>query len=419
MNSDSRNSQVLPIGTHAKGGNTSKVPAKIRVLHIALQIETGGMEKLLVEFARCANRNQYDLRFLSIERCRSIADEILAQGWPIETLAERPGLRPRLVLRLAKIFREVRPDIVHTHNTKPLIYAGPAARMAGVRRIVHTRHGQRFGASRSETTLFRLASYTADRIVTVSHDSARLSRDEGIASNKITTIWNGINVERFNYLGPQIAGPAIMVGRLSPEKDVESLIRAVAIITREEPSFRLQIAGDGERMPDLRRLAADLGVEGAVRFLGEVQDIPALLARASLFVLSSLTEGISLTLLEAMARGLPVVATRVGGNTEVVSEGQTGLLVSAQSPPELAAAMLSLYRDPAARRSMGKAGRSRVELHFEVRRMVAEYERLYLRLLDPGPSQDDGDADEAEEPAPNTDGAGSAAGTSLCSSEVP
>ena len=199
------------------------------------------------------------------------------------------------------------------------------------------------------------------------------------------TIWNGIDLARFEFVGPKEEGPAVMVGRLSPEKDVETLVRAVPLILGQHPSFRLESACDGPCLASLKRLAEEeLGLRDNVRFLGEVRDIPGLLARASVFVLPSLTEGISLTLLEAMARGLPVVATRVGGNPEVVVDGETGFLVPPQSPRDLAAAILRVHGDPAQGRQMGLAGRCRVELNFDVTRMVAAYEALYMDVLRTG-----------------------------------
>ncbi len=358
--------------TVGAGGRT------LRVVHVVLQLDTGGMEKLLVEFARHADRGGFELRFVSLGSRGCLADDIEACGWPVMALEEPPGLRPGLVLRLARLFRRWGADVVHTHNTKPLIYAGPAARLAGARRVVHTRHGQRFGASRRATTLFRFAARMADRVVCVSDDSVRVSAGEGLVLSKLTRIWNGIDV-RFAYAGPRAGGPVVMVGRMSPEKDVATLLRAAAIAAREHSAFRLEIAGGGVCLPDLRRLVSDLGLGEHVTFLGEVQDIPSLLRRAGLFVLSSLTEGISMTLLEAMAVGLPVVATRVGGNPEVVVDGQTGLLVPPESPAELASAMLRLLHDPEGGHRMGRAGRLWVEQHFDIRRMVADYEALYLR----------------------------------------
>jgi sugar transferase (PEP-CTERM/EpsH1 system associated) len=352
----------------------------IRVAHVVSQLRVGGMEKLLVEFARCADRERFALHFVSLGGRGPLADDIAECGWPVTALDQPEGLRPKLVFQLARVFRRWGADVVHTHNTKPVMYGSLAAKLAGVTRVVHTRHGQRFHASRRATALFCLATRLVDRVVCVSHDSEQLSAAEGLAPHKLCTVWNGIDVARFAYRGPRAGGPAVMVGRLSPEKDVATLVRAVALVVREQPAFELHVAGDGSCLPALKQLAGELALDRHVRFLGEVRDVPALLEAASVFVLPSLTEGISLTLLEAMARGLPVVATRVGGNPEVIVDGETGLLVPVQAPADLAAAMLRLCRDPEASRQMGLAGRRRVEQHFDVRRMVADYEALYLQL---------------------------------------
>jgi glycosyltransferase involved in cell wall biosynthesis len=349
----------------------------IRVAHVVLQLRMGGLEKLLVEFARHADRERFALHFVSLGGRDVLADELEAAGWPVTALEEPAGFRPGLVLRLARLFRREHIDVVHAHNTKPLLYAGPAARLAGVSRLIYTRHGQRYQASRRQTVLYRLAARLADRVVCVSHDSVRLAAAEGVPADRLTAVWNGIDGTRFAYTGPAADGPAVMVGRLSPEKDVDNLLHATALAVRAQPDFRLEVAGDGPCLEELRRTACALGLEGYVRFLGQVRDVPALLARARLFVLPSLTEGISLTLLEAMARGLPVVATRVGGNPEVVADGETGLLVPSRNPPELARALLAVYRDAEAGRRLGRAGRDRVEQHFDVRHMVAAYEEQY------------------------------------------
>jgi glycosyltransferase involved in cell wall biosynthesis len=169
----------------------------------------------------------------------------------------------------------------------------------------------------------------------------------------------------------------VTVARLSPEKDLATLVRAAALAAKERPAFRLEVAGDGPCLLELQKLVRSLGVGDRVRFLGEVRDVPSVLARASLFAQSSLSEGISLTLLEAMARGLPVAATRVGGNAEVVADGSSGLLVPPGDPDALARAMLELWGDRGPGRQMGLVGRRRVEQGFDVRRMVARYESLY------------------------------------------
>ncbi len=349
---------------------------QLRVVHVVNQLDMGGMEKLLVEFARHADRQRFQLHFLSLGKPGPLAGEIDKLGWPVTELATPPGLRPGLLFRLLRFFRQFKADVVHTHNTKPLLYAGPAGYLAGAR-VIHTRHGQRFNARGRETAAFRLATRLADRVVCVSRDSARLSASEGIAPSRICTVWNGIDLTRFQPVGPNREGPVIAVGRLVPVKDFSTLVHAAAFVVKEHPSFRLEIAGGGECYNELRELIEQLNLQDHVKLLGEVRDIPSLLSKGRLFVLPSLSEGISLTLLEAMAARLPIVATRVGGTPEVVDDGVTGLLVSPRSPKNLAEAILRLLDDPEISDRMGKLGRARVEANFDVRIMVGAYERLY------------------------------------------
>ena len=359
---------------------------RLKIVHVTLGLDVGGQEKLLVEFARLADRARFDVHFVSLSTRGKLADAINDYGWPVTALEEPEGLRPGLVLRLARCFRRLEPDIVHTHDDKPLLYSSPAARLAGVGRLVHTKHyGHLAQVTPRRAALIRVASRLCRRFVCVSCDSARLSIAQGVEPRKVTTIWNGIDLTRFAFTGPNPGGPAVSVARLSPEKDLGTLLRAAAMVVRDEPSFRLEIAGDGPERSLLQRLAAELHLEGHVRFLGEVRDIPGLLAQARFFVLASVAEGISLTLLEAMARGLAVTATRVGGNPEVVAAGETGLLVPARDASALARTMLSLWGDQEAQQRLGRAGRARVAQFFDIRHMVARYETLYQDALEAPP----------------------------------
>jgi glycosyltransferase involved in cell wall biosynthesis len=353
---------------------------RLRIAHVVLQLDTGGMEKLLTEFARHANRDRFELGFISLTTRGTQAGDIEACGWPVQALGVPAGLKPGLVFRLARLFRDWKADVVHTHNNAPLLYAAPAARLVGAR-VVHTRHGQSFRAGRREKVGFRLACMLAHRVVCVSGDSARLSARDGVAWRRLRRVWNGIDLTRFDFRGPAEGGPAVMVARLSPEKGTEHLIRAVALVVRQRPDFRLEIAGNGRCLPELQALASKCGVSQQVRFLGEVRDVPAVLARASMFVLPSLSEGVSLTLLEAMARGLPVITTAVGGSPEVVEDGRTGFLVPPASPEALAEKILLLLSRPELGQALGLAGRRRVEEHFDVAGMMRQYERLYDEIL--------------------------------------
>jgi len=197
----------------------------------------------------------------------------------------------------------------------------------------------------------------------------------------MTTIWNGINLDRFPYHGPKLEPTAICVARLSPLKDFPTLLRATELVRRQVPDFRLRIVGDGPERAKLELLISELGIERHVELLGERQEVSQLLANSGFFVSASLSEGVSLTLLEAMAVGLPVLTTRVGGNPEVVLDGQTGRLVAPGSPSELADAMVTMCHEQDLWATMGLLGRQRVEQHFEIRNMIRAYESLYRELL--------------------------------------
>jgi glycosyltransferase involved in cell wall biosynthesis len=194
-------------------------------------------------------------------------------------------------------------------------------------------------------------------------------------------IWNGIDVDRFEFVGAQPELSAVSVARLSPEKDFGTLLRATAIVLREFPQFRLRIVGDGRERGALERLSAELGLTSVVEFMGERSNVPALLATAGFFVSSSRTEGISLTVLEAMSVGLPVVTTAVGGSPEIVVEGTTGWLAPAEDPQALAHAITRMCRARSHWMEMGRAARERVEEHFNIRSTMAHYETLYEQAL--------------------------------------
>lgn len=350
------------------------------VIHVSHGLHLGGMEKLLVEFARHADRARYALHFVSLTDAGDAAREIEAAGWAVTCLHTPSGLRAGLLRALRATFARLNADIVHTHNTKPMLYAAPAARWAGVRGVVHTRHGQRLGASRRQTWMFNLAARCVDRMVSVSQDSTALAERQGIVASKLLTIHNGIDISHFAPGLYASDGPLLYVGRLSPEKDLPTLLRAFAMIDR--PDVKLDLAGDGPSRTELESLVRTLALSDRVRFLGAVSDVPTRLQSARALVLPSLSEGISLALLEAMATGLPTIATRVGGNPEVVEDGSTGWLVPASDPLALARAMQQMLSEPQRAREMGRAGRARVETHFDVRKMVCAYESIYASLGD-------------------------------------
>ncbi|MDA0810518.1 MAG: GT4 family glycosyltransferase PelF [Planctomycetota bacterium] len=355
---------------------------KLRVCHVSMCLLTGGLERLLVEFGRNRDGERFETSFVALEGMGVPADELREQGHHVECVTDAVAGKLARLRRLTKIFRDGQFDVVHTHNTLAHFYGAFAARLAGVPVVVNTQHGRGCGNNWKARLQFRMANRLSDRVVGVSEDAARLCRqDDARSADRTIALWNGVDLDRFEYRGPSTQPVAISVARLSPEKDFATLLRATWILIKDRPDFRLKIVGDGPERLKLEQLAEELNLTGHVEFLGERRDVSQLLPQAGFFVSSSKSEGISLTVLEAMAVGLPVVTTRVGGNPEIVVEGKTGRLVASQSPEELALAMRDLLKDQEAWPVYGELARQRVEQHFNVRNMVRQYEDLYRELL--------------------------------------
>ena len=348
-----------------------------------MTLQTGGLERLLVEIGRHCDRDRFEVRFLALDAIGQPAADLRQLGWRVDSLtANGPISKLARLRQLRQFFQSERIDIVHSHNTLAHFYGALAAKWAGVPAVINTQHGRGCGAGWKAKWQFRLANRWTDCVVGVSNDATELCRaDDPRAAAHMRVLWNGIDVSRFEYHGPKLLPVAISVARLAPEKDFDTLLHAVKILVRDVPDFRLKIVGDGPERSRLEQLRDKLRLEQHVDFLGERHDVPQLLAKAGFFVLSSRSEGISLTILEAMAVGLPVVATNVGGNPEIVADGRTGRLVASGSPERLADAMRDMLANREQWPVMGELGRQCVEQHFNVREMVRQYEGIYRELL--------------------------------------
>jgi len=344
-------------------------------------LATGGLERLLVEFSRRCKGADFEQTFVALTSLGQPAEDIREAGCDVFSLNDGEVKRLKQFNRLASILSEKRIDIVHTHNTYAHFYGALAARRAGIKHVVNTQHGRGCGDSWKARVQFRIANKFSDRVIGVSQNSAELCRRDDYASrNKIETIWNGIDVSRFQYRGPELAPHAISVARLSPEKDFATLLRAIPRVLQSVPNFMLTIVGNGSEYQPMETLINELSIGNAVQLLGERSDIPELLSKAGFFVSSSKTEGISLTLLEAMAVGLPIVATSVGGNPEIVGDGETGKLVPSENSDAIADAIIGMCQEQDAWPAMSELGRQRVEQNFEINKMISQYETLYREI---------------------------------------
>jgi glycosyltransferase involved in cell wall biosynthesis len=330
---------------------------------------------------------------------RAYVVEMQAAGVSVFSLdIKRKVPDPRPFLRLARLIRVWRPEIVHSHMVHANILARIVRPLVRVPVLVCTAHTiderGRKGSGRLREFLYRLTDPFCDLTTQVSQAGLeRYIQVGAVPRHKIRYIPNGVDTERFKpnlkdrlkvrkELG--VDGFAwLAVGRFDPPKDYPNMLQAFARVVRERSHTTLLIAGDGPLRKAMESMALDLGISGYVRFLGIRRDVSQLMNAADAYVMSSSWEGMPMVLLEASATGLPIVATDVGGNREVVLDGITGFLVPPRNPEALAEAMLRMMDLPEEkRREMGKAAHKHIEENFSLDRVVDMWEALYKELLE-------------------------------------
>ena len=358
-------------------------------MHVVFSLQPGGMELGVVKVVNGLDPVRVQSAICSTTPAGALR-HLVSPRVPVFELNRREGNDPALVWSMYRLFRRERPHIVHTHAWGTLLEGLIAAKLARIPAVVHGEHGT-LQLKPHQRWLQRRAWLAADRVLSVSSRLAeRMALETTVDPGRITTIRNGVDLSRFNPIHRAAARAAFgldddtlvvgTVGRLVPVKDHVTLLEAFASLRVKRGSAMLLLAGDGPLGPSLRARAKALGVEESVRLLGHRRDVDAVLASLDVFVLSSVSEGLSNTILEAMATGLPIVATRVGGADELVKDGETGMLVESGSPRQIAEAIEWLVANPSGRRAMGLAGRGRVETEFGLDAMVKRYEALYVDI---------------------------------------
>lgn len=365
---------------------------KIVVAHIVHRFSVGGLENGVINLVNTLPADMFQHIIVSLTDLTEIIKRLENDDVQCIGLGKKEGLDPRTYARLFALLREIKPHIVHTRNLGTLDCQVCAA-MAGVPCRIHGEHGRGMrnldGGRMKDVYIRRMIGPLVHKYVALSRDIEKWLLDTiGIPGKKIVQIYNGVDTDRFSPV--TVRKDAILsgrrhirvgtVGRLQEEKDQATLLKAFALLVEGggRTDLRLDIVGGGPLRAELERLARSLGIEEFVVFHGEQEDIPEFMRTFDIFVLPSLIEGISNTILEAMATSLPVVATDVGGNPELVIPGVTGFLVPRRCPEEMARTIKQYADDVMLRVDHGAAGRTRALEEFSIARMTRQYEKLYM-----------------------------------------
>tara|TARA_R110000851_G_scaffold86648_5_gene188589 strand:- start:61410 stop:62594 length:1185 start_codon:yes stop_codon:yes gene_type:complete len=373
------------------------------VAHIIYALGTGGLENGLINIINRTPPDRYRHVIICLTNADDFANRITLPGVQVIQLHKPAGQNFRVFWDLWKTLRILRPDIVHTRNLASLEMQLVTLLMPGIKRV-HGEHGRDIhdldGTNKKYNLLRKAMQPFVHRYIAVSRDLLQwLKHTLAIPEKKLRQIYNGVDAGKFSprqddaQLG-DLAPPGLLpenavvvgtVGRLAEVKNQQLLIEAVGYLYTKRPilrgTLRLVLVGDGPLKPQLVERVKQLGLSDVVWFSGDRSDVPALMQLMDIFILPSLAEGISNTLLEAMASGLPVIATSVGGNVELVEEGVNGRLVPVNNVVAMADALAELVDDPTLRQSMGEKGLALVRTTFNWEKTVADYLAVYDTLL--------------------------------------
>jgi glycosyltransferase involved in cell wall biosynthesis len=368
------------------GGGTPR-----RILFVIDELDVGGTEQQLAELVRRLDRRAWTPTVCCF-RPGLIAREIEAGGTRVVVIRKRARVDPFLVLALTRLMRRERIDVVQTYLFTANTWGRLAAFLARVPAIVTAERNVTMWEERYKPVVGRWL----DRFTAVTTGNSEAVRqylvEKGLPARKVRVIYNGVNLARFDGpASPQMTRAELaippghrvvgFVARLEPQKDPSTFLRAAARVVQRIPAVAFLMVGGGALRAQLEHEAEALGLRDRIIFTGARRDVPRLLAALDVSVLSSVKEGMSNTIMESMAAGLPMVATRVGGNAELVIDGETGYLVPPRDPERLAEAIERVLEDPARARAMGRAAQARIAERFSIDAMVASTTALYDELV--------------------------------------
>jgi len=368
-----------------------------RVAQVIWSLGLGGAEQVVIRLAGGVDRRRFEPVIVCLDRPGPFATQAEAAGIEVVALDKRGPIDPGAIVRLARLLRSRGIEVVHTHLWGANLWGRLAARAARVPVVVCTEHNVDSWKKGYHLALDRLLAPAATHLVAVSEEVRAFYERHGVGRGRWHVVYNGVEVSaaarpergdafRALGLGPEdrVVG---LVGRLVPAKAPEVFLRALASAAAAVPRLRGLVVGDGPSRAAAEDEARRLGIEGRVVFAGLRKDVAELLPGLDALVFSSLREGLSMAMLEAMAAGVPIVATAVGGTPELITHDTTGLLVPPGRPDALAEALVSLLQDPAAAERLRAAARRHVEERFSAGKMFEAHEALYAERPGGAPIQ--------------------------------
>jgi sugar transferase (PEP-CTERM/EpsH1 system associated) len=364
---------------------------RLRILYLVLEMDLGGLQRIVNLLIQRIDKRIYEPYLCCLNRGGLFYEQASSCSAGSFTLNRQPGpFDSKLFRELYSILREKKIDIIHSHNGCSS-YAALAGRLARVKGIIHTDHGRLVPDRKAAIIEDRVSALMIDRFVGVSQELTEyLATTVKVSRKKLMTIINGVDINKFKPLihvernvlrrklgfteSDKIIGT---VCRLDPIKNLNFLISCIPAITESVSETRLVIVGDGSIRESLITYVKTLGLGSRIVFLGQKEEIEKILPIFDIYACTSLSEGTSMTILEAMSCGLPIVASAVGGNVRLV-DGSNGIVFPLNDAASFTEAVASLLSEPAVRSKKGRRSREKVEGDFSVERMVRQYEELYI-----------------------------------------
>ncbi|MFL5460588.1 MAG: glycosyltransferase [Gemmatimonadales bacterium] len=369
-------------------------PQAMRVMFLSTSMGMGGADKQLLSAAQLMHAQGHDVCIVSLTELGPMGLEARSQGIRTESLDMRRGVPdPRGLIRLIRLVRAWKPDVLHSHMVHANLMARVVRLFARIPVVVSTIHNIYEGGP-LWMAAYRISNGLVDHMTIISEAAAdRFVNEHIVPRELLTCVPNGVDTERFRQVAPGTREALrssigvngrfvwLAVGRFEIAKDYPNMLHAFAQVCQRDSNAVLLLVGHGSLQPETESLAQSLRLGDRIRFLGVRSDVPEVMAAADGYVMSSAWEGMPIALLEAAAAGLPIVATRVGGNHEVVRDGESGFLVPPRDHEALGRAMLLLMEQtPERRRDMGENGREHVRVHYGLGRVVERWQDLYRQV---------------------------------------